>query len=75
MAEVGSGETEPEKTQQNIELSEKDQTQKQTEEKNNTSSTPKEAKTKSMKLKLRFPIKFISCFTVFVDSIFLLYFS
>lgn len=63
MAEVRSAENEPEKTQQNIELTEKEQAQKQAEEKNNTSSTPKEAKIKSTKLKLRFSVKLLThCF-------------
>ena len=48
MAEVQSGENDGEKTNQNIELTEKEQPQKQTDEKNNSSSSPKEAKSKSM---------------------------
>ncbi|XP_028413203.1 ubiquitin-like protein ATG12 [Dendronephthya gigantea] len=46
MAEVKSGENEGEKTKQNIELADKAQAQKQTDEKSNTSSSPKEAKFK-----------------------------
>jgi hypothetical protein len=47
MADVRSGENESEKTSQNIELAEKDQAQKATDDKNNASSAAKETRSKS----------------------------
>ena len=58
MAEVRSGESESEKPPQNIELSEKDQAQKPTDEKNNASTKAKEAKTKSTLPKLGYMVYF-----------------
>lgn len=53
MSENRSGENDAEKPSQNIELSEKDQAAKPTDEKTNASEAPKETKNKSRWFNLR----------------------